>query len=163
MFNKTTRGILTALILSATAMPVAAETIVREVEVTADMDALQNAEAAERWTHLADDLENEIVANLVGMTGEEGAKVLIDIDEVELANSFQSAMGVADSRLVGDVAVTHDSDNTKFDAYKLTVTFEQAGPFFLPGTDLTAITTDSQEYYDGMIAAFADYVVQKLK
>ncbi len=163
MFNKTTRGILTALVLSATAMPVAAETIVREVEVTADMDALQNAEAAERWTHLADDLENAIIANLVGMTGEEGAKVLIDIDEVELANSFQSAMGVADSRLVGDVAVTHDSDNTKFDAYKLTVTFEQAGPFFLPGTDLTTITTDSQEYYDGMIAAFADYVVQKLK
>lgn len=162
MITSPARGVLTAIVLAAAA-PVAAETIVRDVEVTADMDALQNTEAAERWTHLADDLENAIVARLVGKTGEEGAKILVDIDEVELANTLESATGVADSHLVGDVAVTHDSNNTKFDNYKLTVTFEQAGPFFLPGTDLTTITSDSQEYYDGMITAFADHVVQNLK
>ncbi len=162
MFTTTARGLLAGLAI-ATAAPVFAETIVREVEVTADLDAIQNTGAAAHWTTLPDDLENAIVGALVGKTGEEGAKILVDIDEVELANSFQSAVGTAESRLVGDVAVTHDSDNTKFDAYELTVTFEQAGPFFLPGTDLSAITTDSQEYYDAMVAAFADHVVKNLK
>ncbi|MCU9850226.1 hypothetical protein OEZ60_19740 [Defluviimonas sp. WL0024] len=162
MRNKLGIAILASAAFAAGA-PTSAETIVREVEVTADMDALQNPEAAERWTHLADDLENAIVAKLVGKTGEEGAKVSVDIDEVELASSLQSAAGVAESKLVGDVAITHDSDNTKFDNYQLTVTFEQAGPYFLPGTDLAAITTDSQEYYDAMIATFANHVVQKLE
>ncbi|SPH23490.1 hypothetical protein DEA8626_02553 [Defluviimonas aquaemixtae] len=144
------------------ALPAVADTIVREVDVSVDMDALQNANAAAHWSGLADDLENAIVAALVGRTGEQGAKISVDIDEVELASTFQSAVGVADSRLSGDVGITHDSDNTKFDNYELTVTFEQAGPFFLPGTDLAAITTDSQEYYDAMIATFADHVVNKL-
>ncbi|WP_347311439.1 hypothetical protein [Defluviimonas sp. SAOS-178_SWC] len=163
MFTTTTaRGLLAGLVI-ATAAPVFAETIVREVEVTADIDAIRNTQAATHWTKLSDDLENAIVSDLVGRTGEEGAKILVDIDEVELANSFQSAAGTAESRLVGDVAVTHDSDNTKFDAYELTVTFEQAGPFFLPGTDLSTITMDSQEYYNAMIAAFADHVVRNLK
>ncbi len=162
MFTTTVRGLMAGLVI-ATAAPLSAETIVREVEVTADMDALQNSAAAAHWTNLSADLENAIVGALVGRTGEEGAKITVDIDEVELANSYQSSIGTADSRLVGDVAVTHDSDNTKFDAYELTVTFEDAGPFFLPGTDLTAITTDSQEYYDAMIATFADHVVRNLK
>ncbi len=162
MFTTTARGLLAGIVI-ATAAPAFAETIVREVEVTADLEAIQNTKAAAHWTALPDDLENAIVGALVGKTGEEGAKILVDIDEVELANSFQSAVGTAESRLVGDVAVTHDSDNTKFDAYELTVTFEQAGPFFVPGTDLSAISTDSQEYYDAMIAAFADHVVKNLK
>lgn len=147
---------------AALALPTTAQTVVRDVDISVDMDAIQNAEAAAYWSDLADDLENAIVANLVGRTGEQGAKISIDIDEVELANSFQSAIGVADSRLSGSVAVTHDSDNTQFDNYDLTVTFEQAGPFFLPGTDLAAITTDSKEYYDAMVAAFADHVVRRL-
>ena len=163
MFTNRTRSALAALLLTATAAPALAETMVREVEVTADMSALQNAQAAERWTHLSDDLENAIMKDLVGKTADTGAKIVIDIDEVELANTLQEVTGTAESRLVGDVAVTHDSDNTKFDAYELTVTFEQAGPFFIQGTDLAAVTTDSQEYYDAMIAAFADHVVKNLK
>ncbi|MCB1338223.1 MAG: hypothetical protein KDK10_12480 [Maritimibacter sp.] len=164
MFTIPTRSLVAALVLAAAAAPaVASETVVHEVEVTADMEALQNAQAAARWTDLADDLENAIVARLVGRTGDEGANIFVDIDEIELANTLQSATGVADSRLVGAVAVTHDTDTSKYDNYELAVTFDQAGPFFLPETDLTAITTDSDEYYTGMIAAFADHVVENLK
>lgn len=142
--------------------PALSETRVREVEVTADMTAIQNEKAAAHWVTLADDLENAIVADLVGKTGEEGAKILVDIDEVELANTYQELTGAAESRLVGDVAVTHDSDNTKFDAYTLTVTFKEASPFVPQGIDPAKLTADSQEYYDAMIKAFADHIVRKL-
>jgi len=161
MLKVTALSLAAGLVMSS-AIPAFSETIVREVEVTADLEAIQNEKAAAHWATLADDLENAIVAGLVGKTGEEGAKILVDIDEVELANTYQEVTGIAESRLVGDVAVTHDSDNTKFDAYELTVTFEQATPFMPQGVDLALVTTDSQEYYDAMIKAFADHIVRKL-
>jgi hypothetical protein len=130
--------------------------------VNADIDAIQNANAGSHWATLVDDLQNAILARLADRVSDDGVKVKVDIDTVELASSLQSAAGVADSKLTGHVSVTSDNDNTKFDAYDLTVSFEQAGPFFLPGTDLTALTTDSKEYYDAMVAAFADHVATSL-
>ncbi|MDF2142900.1 hypothetical protein [Paenirhodobacter sp. CAU 1674] len=164
MFTTTARSLLTGLVIAtATAAPTLAEVMVRDVEVTTDLEALQNPAAAKHYAHLSDDLEHAIIAALDGKMGETGSKITIDINEVELANSFQSELGVADSHMDGDVGVTHDSDHSKFDAYTLSVSFADAGPFFAPGTDLSTIMSDSQEYYDAMIAAFADHVVQKLK
>ncbi len=48
------------------------------------------------------------------MASEEGSEIKIDIDEVSLANSFQTQLGIADSVLAGDVAVS--SDNALDDA-----------------------------------------------
>ena len=153
---------LTTTFLTATT-PVLAETMVKEVAVTADLTAVQNQKAAEHWATLADDLKNAITAAIVDRIADDGVKISVTIDSVELANSFQSATGVAESKLVGSVNVTDQTDNSKFNSYELTVSFAQAGPFFLPGTDLTKITSDSKEYYDAMVAAFADAVAKSLK
>lgn len=148
--------------LLATAAPMFAETMVKEVVVNADMTAVQNAQAGAHWATLTDDLQNAIVSRIAPLIAEDGVKVSVDIDSVELANSFQSAVGIADSKLNGVVHISSETDNSKFETYDLTVTFAQAGPFFLPGTDLNKITTDSKEYYDGMITAFADHIANKL-
>ncbi|MCV2868691.1 hypothetical protein OEW28_08625 [Defluviimonas sp. WL0002] len=160
--------LITVCIAAAASLggPAIAQTMVKEVEVDVDLDAVENAKAAAHWSEIASDLENAIVARLTDRLvgeNEEGAKIAVDIDEVSLASSWDSAVGAADSKLAGTVNVSHESDNTAFDSYELTVTFEQAGPFFLPGTDFTAITTDSQEYYDAMIAAFADHLVSRIE
>lgn len=161
MLKTTAMGLVTGLAVLSAA-PSFAEITVREVDVTVDMEAIQNEKAAAHWATLADDLENAIVANLVGKTDDKGSKITVDLNELELANSYQAATGIAESRMVGDVIITHDSDNSKFDNYELSVTFADAGPFFAPGTDLTKITSDSKEYYDAMISAFADHIVKKL-
>lgn len=148
--------------LLATAAPVLSETMVKDVVVKTDISAIQNPKAAAHYATLTDDLKNAIVARLIGRTADDGVKISVDIDSVELANSFQSAAGIAESKLIGHVNVSHENDNSKFDTYDEVVSFQQAGPFFLPGTDLTKITTDSKEYYDAMIAAFADGVVARL-
>lgn len=148
------------------ALPAVAETLVKEIEIEVDLDAIENARAAQYWTDIASDLENAVVARLTDRLvaeDQEGAKIAIDIDEMTLASSWESSVGAAESKLAGRVNVSHETDNTAVDTYELTVTFEQAGPFFLPGTDLTAITTDSQEYYDTMIAVFADHLASKLE
>ena len=163
MFRNLLTATLTATLLASTA-PAFAATMVKEVDVSADLAAIKNPKAATYWTKVSDDLENAIVTRLTpDRIADNGAKITIDIDEVELANSFQETMGIADSKLVGSVSVTSDDDNTVFDGYVLTISYADTVPFFPEGTDLTKITNDSKEHYDAMIAAFATRVVTDLK
>ena len=161
LFRKILATALTTTLL-ATAAPVFAETMVKDVAVNADLTALQNESAGQHWATLTDDLKNAIVTRLGPLVSEDGQKLSVDIDSFELANTLQSAAGVADSKLVGAVNVT-GADNSKFNSYIMIVTFAEAGPFFPEGTDLTKITSDSKEYYDAMITTFADHVVAKLQ
>ncbi|MCI2394466.1 hypothetical protein [Aliiroseovarius sediminis] len=155
-----TAGLLTATMLSTAAF--ADTTMVKEVNVDVEMEDLENATAAAHWTMISDDLENAIVERLVDRIDDEGVRISIDVNEVELANTLQSAAGVADSSLSGRVKIISPNDNSKFNTYDLTVTFAQAILFFPEDLDVSALTTNSKEYYDGMIAAFAEHVVKRL-
>jgi protease II len=151
----------TALVFATAAL--AQETMIKEVSVEADLTSITNAQAAAYWTNAADDLENAIVARLVDRTAEEGAKILIDIDELALANSFQTQLGLADAVLVGTVNVTSETDNALFETYELTVSAESARAFAPDGAVLEGAFSDTPEYYAALIAAFADGVVTRLK
>jgi hypothetical protein len=151
----------TALFMATAAF--AQDSMVKEVVVTADLTAISNAEAATYWTSVADDLENAIVARLVDRTAEDGSKITIDIDELSLANSFQNRLGLEDAVLVAQVNQSHESDNTKFESYELTVTALTAQAFAPDGTVLEGAFTDTPEYYAALIAAFADGVVSRLR
>ncbi|MCU0898989.1 MAG: hypothetical protein MUC82_00680 [Cypionkella sp.] len=151
----------TAALLATAAM--AQDTMIKEVEVAADITAVSNAEAAAYWTNMADDLENAIVARLVDRTAEDGAKISVDIDELSLANSFQNQLGLEDAVLVGKVAVTSATDNAVFDGYELTITAVNAQAFAPDGMVLEGAFTDTPEYYQALISAFADGVVTRLK
>lgn len=149
-----------AAAMAFSSLPASSQTVVQSIEVNADLDALRNIEAARHWATLSEDLKNAIAARLIGQINEEkGADITINVDTVSLANSFEAVGGIAQSVLVGDVIVRDSPDD---EVYTLTVTFEQAGPFFVPGTDMSVITLDSREYYDAMINAFADHVVREL-
>ncbi|MFN3846014.1 MAG: hypothetical protein ACK4RZ_09360 [Paracoccaceae bacterium] len=157
MFRKTL--LTTAALFIATAA-MAQDTKVKEVSVTADMTAVSNVQAAAYWTSMADDLENAIVARLVDRIADEGSKVMVDIDELSLANSFQNKLGLEDAVLVGMVNVSNEA---KFDTYELTVTAKTAQAFAPDGTVLEGAFADTPEYYAALISAFADGVVSRLK
>lgn len=165
MFYKLATGALVAALL-ATAVPALvssafAATPVQEVTVAVDAAALENAKAAAHWATLSGDLSTAILKRLPDGVAKEGVVIDIAIDSLSLANSLQAATGTADSQLMGSVKVsTLNNDPTEM--YDLTVSFADASPFFPVGTDLTKITTDSMEYYQAMIDAFADHVVAKL-
>jgi protease II len=151
----------TALVFATAAL--AQETMIKEVSVESDLTSITNAQAAAYWTNAADDLENAIVARLVDRTAEDGARILIDIDELALANSFQTQLGLADAVLVGTVNVTSETDNALFETYELTVSAESARAFAPDGAVLEGAFSDTPEYYAALIAAFADGVVTRLK
>lgn len=161
MIRTTLWPTLAAAMLASTALAQDL-TMVKEVEVEADLSAVQNPRAAEYWTDIADDLENAIVARLTDRIAEDGVKISVDISEVELANTFENLTNIADTRMVGQVNVTSETDNTAFNSYELTLSVEQALPYFPPGTVVTAITVENRDYYSGMIEGFAQAVVDRL-
>ena len=140
-----------------------AQTMIKVIDVETDLTAIQNEKAAAYWGKLSDDLKSAIATRITDQLGEEGSEIHIDINELSLANSFQNALGIEDAVLVGDVAITNATDNTKFDGYELTVTAKTASAFAPDGVVLDGAFTDSPEYYTALVSAFADGVVKRLK
>lgn len=161
MIRTTFATALLAGLLASTAFADEA-TKVRDVTVDADISAINNPAAAAYWTNISDDLENAIVARITDRTADDGVKVSIDISEVELANAFENITNVADTKMVGKVNVTSETDNTDFNSYELTVSVEEAMPYFPPGVTIVMIKRDTPEYYKAMVEAFADAVVKRL-
>ncbi|WP_172295698.1 hypothetical protein [Pseudoruegeria sp. HB172150] len=159
---------VTALTASLAAVPVATFAMpdVEAVKVEVDLDEIGNAEAGAHWTNIAEDLENAIVAKLVGnfvSEDEEALRISVDIDEVVLASTLESLTGIADSQLAGRVKISHESNNSAYEAYDLTVNYDNAQQYFVVGTDVAVITVADRDFYDALIEAFADRVVANLE
>lgn len=140
----------------------ATSVMVQEIDAQVDLTALTNPMAAERYGNIEGDLESALAALLTDRIADEGVVIMIDISEVELSDSFLETMSVADTRLVGDVQVFDKANDGNHDSYKLSVDINQAMVFFPEGIDVVTLTTSSDTYYDAMIAAFAQGVVERL-
>ena len=136
---------------------------IKDVSVETDITAIENTKAASYWANVSADIENAIAARLVDRTAEEGSEIKIDINELSLANSFQSALGLEDAVLVGQVNVINETDNAKYDAYELTISAKAAQAYGPEGLVLEGAFTDTPEYYAALVNAFADGVVTRLK
>ncbi|OIQ28927.1 MAG: hypothetical protein BM562_12275 [Alphaproteobacteria bacterium MedPE-SWcel] len=155
----------TALVISM-ATAAGASILVQDIEVEADISALENSKAVAVWGELETDLKTALAAQLVNQIAEEGTKdaadIDIEIDTVSLASGFEAELGIASSVLQGDVSV--DLPGSKDDQrYTLTVTADQANVYFPEGTDTSSLTVESDVFYTAMIDAFASHVANKIK
>lgn len=162
MFRTFAIGSLAALTLTTAALAATSPTV-KSIDVEVELDAVGNPKAAAYWTTIADDLENAIVATITDQIDDNGVVVHIDLEEVTLSNGFEENLGLADTRLMGTVVMSHDSDNTRFGTYELTVDVNTATPLIPEGIDVLTLPADTRVYYDAMIAAFAQGVVDRLK
>lgn len=137
-------------------------TKVREVAVTADLTAIGNPRAATYWSDIADDLHNAILARVTDRIGEDGVDINVKLSTVELASAFENLANLGNSQMRGQVNVTSKTDNSAFNSYDLTVSMDQALPYFPAGTTIAVITLDNRDYYTAMISAFAQAVVDRL-
>lgn len=147
---------------SIAATAVATDVInVKEIEVTTDLDAIQNAEAAAVWANIDTDLAAAIIGQLGDRASPDGADIVIDIDEVSLATSFEQAIGTEEAYLKGDILLrVPGPDNNE--NYTLTVSSVQAQAYYPDGTVITDLTQGSDVYYRAMLDAFAENVVRNL-
>jgi len=160
-------ALIGAIALSGTVM--ADELMVKEIEVQTDMDAIENAKAAAVWQNLDEDLASAILTRVSDRIDDQGAIVAIDIDEISLANNFELATGLEDATLRGWVKVDrvfmerNQEVEMPEELYELTVSVEQARVHYPDGTDVSELKVDSEVFYQAMLAAFAENVVEKLQ
>lgn len=171
---KTRNAAAAAIIALMSAAPLMAGVDkVAKIDASVDLSAINNEQAATFWANLETDLENAIAARLTDrLVAEEakpdengkidGARIDVDVREVELANAFERELNLGDAVLVGQVTVADDTDNTVADGYELTVSLENAKVVVPEGMTLV-LSTDTTEAYTRLVEAFADGVVSRLK
>ncbi len=137
---------------------------IAKVDVTVDLTAIKNEEAVKYWGNIEKDLEAAIGARVGDLMADDGADILVDIREVELANAFERQLNLGDAVLVGQVNINDQTDNSNYDAYELSVSLENAAIVLPEGTTTLVLSTgDTAETYRKLIDTFADGVVSRLK
>lgn len=152
------RFTLAAAAFIAAAGAASAETMIKDVRVIANLNAFDNAGAAEVWKDVETDLEEALVSRIVDQIDDKGARLQVEMDTVALADSLEQAAGTGTAELKGRVKVIYP-DNTPNIVYMLTV---KGGPRQVP-EGVEAPVVAGMEYYDMLIGAFADNVVDKLE
>jgi hypothetical protein len=155
-------GIIAALLTSTAAMAQDLPTV-KSVDVSVELEAIGNEKAAAYWTSIADDLENAIVARITNQIADDGVDLTVDIEEVSLSNGFDETFGLADTRLVGTVVQRAETDPRRSRTYELSLDVNQSLPMMPADVDVTTLPADTRVYYDAMIAAFAQEVVNRLE
>jgi hypothetical protein len=146
-------GIIAALLTSTAALAQDLPTV-KSVDVSVELEAIGNEKAAAYWTSIADDLENAIVARITNQIADDGVDLTVDIEEVSLSNGFDETLGLADTRIVGTVVQRSETDERRSRTYELSLDVNQSIPM---------IPADTRVYYDAMISAFAQEVVNRLE
>lgn len=146
---------------------------VAKIDASVDVSAINNAQAATFWANLEADLENAIAARVTERLAAEevkaddqgridGAQIIVDIREVELATAFERELNLGDAVLVGQVTIVDDSDNSNADGYELTVSLENA-KVIVPEGSVVVLSNDTTGAYTRLVEAFADGIVSRLK
>jgi hypothetical protein len=161
MFRRTLYAAVSTLAL-VVALPAFALDPVKSVDVTTDLGAIENPQAAAYWTNFADDLENAIVARVTGQIDEEkGYEVKVKLNALSLANTFAATTGFEESLIEGHV-IFERADPAFFAEYDLKVSVGSAKMFLPDGTVVRTIG-DTPEIYAALIEAFAQNVVEQMK
>lgn len=154
-------GAVAITAMTATAA-LASGTDVAEVNVTVDVSAITNERAASFWGTLAPDLQGAILARLVDRLADDGATITVDVRELALANAFERAFQLEDAVLVGQVNVSHPTDNSVFDSYELSLSLEGGQIANEAGQIVRVSGIDTPEVYEALISRFAADVVERL-
>lgn len=161
---KTTVMALAAVAALTTAVAAQDLPTVKDIDVTVDIAAINNARAADYWKTLEPDLEAAILSHLQGRVADDGSAITVDISEVELASGFTEAAGLEQSMLKGMVRQEKKTTpDATFDSYDLTVDYSMIAPTLGEGFNPAASAEDAHRAYTVLVDAFADHVVKNLK
>lgn len=136
--------------------------VIEEIDVTFDLASVESKIAADFWSDLEGDLEEAIAKMVVDQLGEDGSTITIDIDEADISNSFQGALGI-DSTLTGAIEIKNENDPTKNSFYDLKVTVDESGSFQTTEDGAAIVTHERADVYQAVVETFADGVVKRLR
>lgn len=152
----------TAAIIALATPLTANETPIETIDVTFELQDVESSAAAEFWADLEGDLEAAIAALVVDQIKDEGSEINIDIDEFDMSNSFQGALGV-ESVLTAKVEIRNEQDPSKNSFFDLRVTVDEAAKLTRDEDGATLITHEREDVYRAMVDTFAEGIVKRLR
>ena len=135
---------------------------VSDITVNTDLQAIGTAGAVQYWQTLDADLETALAEQFVGQIDPEGLAVVVDVDEISLANVY-SALGSEQARLQGDVALLNPANEEVVNQYEVTASAAQGAVLPNPAGAVITVTADDEEYYDAVVRAFARGVAEQVR
>lgn len=147
---------LTAPVLARDAPPV------HSIDVKTTLSDFNNPAAVVYWKFLDADLETAIAALLVNRLGDRGLDLMIDMNEVELANAFETRTGMAQTTMSGRVKVYDKVEGRHFKTFDLKVTMGQALSIPPPGNEVKAVARTNDQVYRALVTTFAQEVVNRM-
>jgi hypothetical protein len=156
-------GAVIALAACAGGEEAAAPLTVSDVAVSSDLSAVTSRDAARYWGNMESDLESAIAAEFVGQTGPGGVNIEVDIDEISLANFFQSQAGADNARLTGSVAVIDAQNEQQRGFYTVSASANEVATFLPPDSDVVTVSRTSAEFYSAVVQAFARGVADAVR
>lgn len=122
---------------------------IAEVDVTANLPAVNSSEAVAYWQNLGTDLETAIAEQFVGSIDPTGKSIAVDVDELSLSTPFEAGATAESARLSGLVTLVNP-DGSSEAAYNVTASAQDVLP---EGSDDVSPTSGS--YYQAVVEAFA--------
>lgn len=138
----------------------ASDIMFSKVNVTAELTAIQDPQAAEFWTSLEDDLESTLLALLSDQLVDDGARLVVDITEFKTGDA-SVLFSVEEAALGGRVHVIDPGNQGNFESYELKLRIEGMTTT-LDGTQIAVSQVQPQEAYDRLVAAYAESIVDRL-
>ena len=155
IFLASTLALATAF--SASAM----DSKVESVKVDFDLTAVKSQEAAHYWRNLEPDLETAIVERIGPNFADKGLKVDVDIDELNISDTYDVALGRA-SVLQGIVTIKSDDEDSEPKLYDVKVLFSDRPTVVSTDDQIGIVPTPTDAVYGTMVDTFADRVASKI-
>lgn len=147
-------------LLSTTSLASALD--VAEVDVTAELTALQNPQAAAFWADLETDLEAAILSQLVDQITDDGARLVVNIEGFGIGDEADLPFTVEDAALSGRIHVIDLTNNANFQTFELNVSIQGMSVTDTEGEPVMVAQMPPEWTYETLITAFAEGVVERL-
>ncbi|MGY6547980.1 MAG: hypothetical protein ACXIU7_03105 [Roseinatronobacter sp.] len=133
-----------------------------EVDVTADLSVIEDAEAAAFWNTLEQDLEAALMTRLADqLTEEDGARLVVNIERFAIEEPL-APFAVENAALAGRIHVIDLNNNANFDSFELSVQLDGLSIIAPDGTALASAEFAPDQVYLTLVNAFADNVAARV-
>lgn len=147
-------------LMSTTAM--ARDIMFNEVDVTADLTVIEDAEAAAFWNTLETDLEARLLALLADHIAEDGARLVVNVESFAVEEPL-APFTIENAALSGRVHVVDLNNNANFESFELSVRIEGMTVQNADGADILAIELDPDAIYTTLVDNFAENIAERFQ
>lgn len=133
-----------------------------EVDVSADLTVIEDAEAAAFWNTLETDLESRLLSLLADQIAEEGARLVVNVESFAIDEPLAPFV-IENAALSGRVHVIDLNNNANFESFELSVRLEGMTAQTDDGTVVAMAELPADVIYTTLVDSFAENIATRVQ